>query len=79
MSDDFSYKGKNYRKENSYYVPLAQSQYRLIQALFEQRTDFPDNTFYDVSGWTMPLAMNIDFQALDSTWGLSLAKKSLVN
>ncbi len=76
LNDDFSYKGKNYRKENSYYVPLAQSQYRLIQALFEQRTDFPDNTFYDVSGWTMPLAMNIDFQALDSTWGLSLAKKS---
>lgn len=74
LSDDFNRKGKTFSKENSYYVPLAQNQYRLIQALFEQKTDFPDNTFYDVSGWTMPLAMNIDFQALDSTWGLPLTK-----
>ncbi|MBL4942563.1 MAG: hypothetical protein JKY81_12990 [Colwellia sp.] len=72
LRDDFSYEGKNYAKETSYYVPLAQNQYRLIQALFNQQTDFADNTFYDVSGWTMPLAMNIHFQALDSTWGLEL-------
>ena len=75
LSDDFSYKGKSYAKENSYYVPLAQNQYRLVQALFNQQTDFPDNTFYDVSGWTMPLAMNINFAALDSTWGLEVADK----
>ncbi len=75
LSDDFSYKGKRYVKETSYYVPLEQAQYRLVQALFNQETDFPDNTFYDVSGWTMPLAMNINFQALDSTWGLELADK----
>tara|TARA_R110001583_G_scaffold1542_17_gene12068 strand:- start:1918 stop:4491 length:2574 start_codon:yes stop_codon:yes gene_type:complete len=75
LSDSFSFKGKSYAKETSYYVPLAQSQYRLIQALFNQETDFPNNTFYDVSGWTMPLAMNIDFQALDSTWGLALGEK----
>lgn len=74
LSDDFSFKGKSYAKETSYYVPLEQSQYRLVQALFTQETDFPDNTFYDVSGWTMPLAMNINFQALDSTWGLELSK-----
>jgi len=75
LSDDFSYKGNTYAKEASYYVPIEQSQYRLIQALFNQETDFPDNTFYDVSGWTMPLAMDIDFQALDSTWGLELMNK----
>jgi len=75
LSDDFSYNGKNYAKKTSYYVPLEQPQYRLIQALFNQETNFPDNTFYDVSGWTMPLAMNINFQALDSTWGLELADK----
>jgi hypothetical protein len=75
LSEDFSYKGKSYDKETSYYIPLEQGQYRLIKALFSQETDFPDNTFYDVSGWTMPLAMDIDFQSLDSTWGLDLAKK----
>jgi hypothetical protein len=75
LTDDFSFNDKNYTKNVSFYVPLAQSQYRLIQAIFSQETDFPDNTFYDVSGWTMPLAMNIDFEQVDSTWGLNLAKK----
>ena len=75
LDKDFTYKGKNYLVENSYYVPLVQNQYRLIQALFNQETHFVDNTFYDVSGWTMPLAMNIDFQAVDSTWGLELSDK----
>ncbi len=79
LGDDFSYKGKKYIAENSYYVPLAQNQYRLIQALFNQETNFADNTFYDVSGWTMPLAMNIDFQQLDNTWGLVLADKAWSN
>ncbi len=72
LSADFSYKGKKYIAEYSYYIPLAQKQYRLIQALFNQETHFKDNTFYDVSGWTMPLAMNIDFKKIESTWGLEL-------
>ena len=75
LKNDFSHQGKSYASETSYYIPLAQKQYRLVQALFNQETDFPDNTFYDVSGWTMPLAMNIDFHKLDSTWGLELADK----
>jgi len=75
LTNDFEFNGKDYAKETSYYVPLAQSQYLLIQALFTQETDFPDNTFYDVSGWTMPLAMNIESQMLDTKRGLSLNKQ----
>jgi hypothetical protein len=76
LTEDINFEGKNYPKEASYYVPIAQKQYLLIQALFNQETDFPDNTFYDVSGWTMPLAMNIDFYKIDKTQGLSLKKES---
>jgi len=76
LKDDFSYKGKKYIAENSYYIPLVQNQYRVIEALFNQGTNFEDNTFYDISGWTMPLAMNIDFQKIDSTWGLELESKT---
>ena len=79
LKNDFSHQGKSYASETSYYIPLAQKQYRLVQALFNQETDFPDNTFYDVSGWTMPLAMNIDFHKLDSTWGLELTDKPWSN
>jgi len=79
LDEDFSYEGKKYKAKNSYYIPLEQNQYRLIQALFNQQTNFTDNTFYDVSGWTMPLAMNIDSQKIDSTWGLALADKAWAN
>ncbi len=52
--------------EGSYLVPLQQPQYRLIRALFEQRTTFTDSLFYDVSAWTFPLAYNLPFAALSA-------------
>ncbi|WDE11655.1 M14 family metallopeptidase [Thalassomonas haliotis] len=76
LTEDYSHNGKQYSKESSYYVPLEQPQYWVIQALFNQETNFRDNTFYDVSGWTMALAMNIEFQKVERTWGLELAKNT---
>jgi hypothetical protein len=73
LSADFRLDGKIYTKDNTYYVPLAQSQYRVIKTIFEQVTHFKDNTFYDVSGWTLSLAMNIETQQVGRTWGLKLA------
>ena len=73
---DFEFEDKKYQKNNSYYVPLAQPQFRLIQALFNQQTNFKDNTFYDVSGWTMPLAMNIESIQVNRTRRLKLAKQA---
>ncbi|MEM6456731.1 MAG: M14 family zinc carboxypeptidase, partial [Acidobacteriota bacterium] len=49
-----------------YVVPLDQPQYRLIHALFEIHTAFEDTTFYDVSTWTMPLALHVPYAALDA-------------
>jgi len=76
LTDDFEFQGKEYQKNNSYYLPLAQPQFRLIQALFNQETNFKNNTFYDVSGWTMPLAMNIESIQIDRTRGLKLTNKA---
>ena len=44
---------------HAFVVPLEQRQYRLLQALFETQTEFQDDTFYDVSTWTMPLAYDL--------------------
>lgn len=73
LTEDFRLDGIIYEKEHSFYVPLEQRQYRVIKALFSKQTKFQDNTFYDVSGWTMPLAMDIDFNRVGRTWGLKLA------
>ncbi|MCP3956769.1 MAG: zinc carboxypeptidase [bacterium] len=43
----------------AYVVPARQTQYLLARSLFEQRVDFADSTFYDVSTWTMPLAFDL--------------------
>jgi len=76
LTEDFRLDGKLYDKEHSYYLPIAQKQYRVIQALFNQGTHFEDNTFYDVSGWTMPLAMDIDFHKVSRTWGLNVSEQA---
>jgi len=34
--------------------------------MFEQRTEFVDNTFYDVSAWTLPRAFNLPFAQVNT-------------
>jgi hypothetical protein len=75
LKQDYKRHELTYIAEQSYYVPLAQPQYRVIKALFNQDKNFKDNTFYDVSGWTLPLAMNIKFDQVSSTWGLKTQDK----
>jgi hypothetical protein len=52
-------------KESSYVIPLEQTQYRLVKALFETRTSFKDSIFYDVSSWTLPLAFDLPYASLE--------------
>ncbi len=40
------------------------AQYLLLKAAFSTQTNFQDNTFYDVSAWTLPYAFNIEFSAV---------------
>ncbi|WP_018624123.1 M14 metallopeptidase family protein [Kangiella aquimarina] len=57
--------GKEWAAKTSYVVNFKQQQYGLIKAMFETRTEFTDNTFYDVSAWTFPLAFNLDYHHLN--------------
>jgi len=74
LTQNYKIHDRTYLADQSYYIPLAQPQYRVIKALFNQQTNFQDNTFYDVSGWTLPLAMNISFAQVGQAWGLKVAK-----
>ena len=47
--------------EHAWIIPVNQRQFGLVEAMLEQRTRFQDNTFYDVSAWTLPLAYNLPF------------------
>ena len=61
IANDVAIGGKNYKKGNSYVVPMNQKNHRLIKAMFEKRTTFADSLFYDISAWTFPLAFNVDY------------------
>ena len=49
---------------HAWVIPARQKQFGLLEAIMEQRTKFQDNTFYDVSAWTLPLAYNLPFARL---------------
>jgi len=46
---------------NSYVVNARQREFRVVEALFETRIVEGMTEFYDVSGWTQPLAYGLDF------------------
>jgi hypothetical protein len=56
--------GHEYTRGHAWVVPAGQRQFGLLEALMEQRTTFEDNTFYDVSAWTLPLAYNLPYATL---------------
>lgn len=66
---------KAYRK-GDVFIPLDQPQYRLLKAAFSEQTSFKDNTFYDVSGWTLPHAFNLPFEKIKNKRNLKLASKA---
>src|SRR5690606_8369715 len=66
LKQDVTLNGVEFEAEKSYIVPLNQPQYRLIKGMFETRTEFQDSLFYDVSAWTLPMAFNMDYMALNS-------------
>lgn len=83
LSRDWQEGDTSYVAGDSYFIPLQQPQYRLIKAMFSTEKNFPDNTFYDVSAWTLPYAYNIAFSAvnrepaksqLTTAWQSSAAK-----
>jgi hypothetical protein len=64
LAEDVQAKGMTFPAETSFVVPMDQKQYRMIRAMFDRLTEFEENIFYDVSGWTMPLAYDLDYAAL---------------
>lgn len=57
--------GQVFQPGSAYVVPLEQNQYKLTKAIFETMTSFQDSQFYDISSWTVPLAFNLPYGAID--------------
>lgn len=64
LAGNFSKNGIDFKAEDSYVVPLAQPGYRTVKTIFEKDKPYKDSTFYDISTWTLPLAMNLKYAEL---------------
>lgn len=58
--------GLTFDAGKSYIIPLQQPQYTIIKALFDKKTTFTDSIFYDVSAWTLPLALDMPYAYTDA-------------
>ena len=67
LQDDTKEGSQSFSSGSSFFVPLNQPQYRLINIMFEEVTTFKDSLFYDVSAWTLPHAFNLDYKYVNST------------
>jgi hypothetical protein len=60
LTRDITVDGTTFPAAESLIVPASQAQHRLIRSVFETLTEFEDETFYDVSTWTLPPAFGLD-------------------
>ncbi len=64
LNSEINVDGKVFKPGHAWVIPTQQRQFGLAQAMLETRTEFEDNTFYDVSAWSLPLAYNLPFAEL---------------
>ncbi|MCY4266019.1 MAG: M14 family zinc carboxypeptidase [Gammaproteobacteria bacterium] len=64
LGQDIEIDGQSFVASDSFVVQTDQAQYRMVKGLFEKITEFDDETFYDVSAWTLPLAFDFDYAPL---------------
>lgn len=66
LNRDLQVDGKDFRQGRAIVIPVNQTEYRFIEAMFETRTEFTDSLFYDVSTWTLPFAFNLPYAELNN-------------
>ncbi len=65
LSKDLSINKKSFKKESAYIIPVNQNRYSVIRTIFEKTTTYKDSSFYDISTWTIPLGLNIQYSELN--------------
>ena len=67
LKEDLFHNKKHFKKESSYIIPGNQRNIKLVEAMFEKRTQFTDSLFYDISSWSLDLAFNVDFETYNAS------------
>jgi len=66
FNNEIAVAGKKYRPSDSYLVTLNQPQAKLVKTIFSKTHQYEDSLFYDITTWTMPLAMGLNADELSA-------------
>lgn len=61
LSNKFSQNGKDFEQGSAYVIPFSQPQYRILNAVFEENTNFVDSIFMDITAWSTAHGYGIPF------------------
>ena len=61
LSKDLSQAGKQFKAGNAYVIPLGQAQWRLVNAAFDEHTEFVDSIFMDITAWSTAHGFGVPF------------------
>jgi hypothetical protein len=64
LQQDLNLGKQSFKKGSSYLVRTQQPQYKLIQTFFEKIPEYKDSLFYDITAWTMTMAMGLKNSAV---------------
>lgn len=59
LAQNLEVDGQQFERGKAWVIPMEQTEYKFIEAMFEKRTEFTDSLFYDVSTWTLTSAFNL--------------------
>ncbi len=61
LSSKYSQNGKEFEPGSAYVIPVSQPQYRILNAVFEENTNFVDSIFMDITAWSTAHGFGIPF------------------
>lgn len=61
LESDLSTNGEQFKAGNSFIVPTAQAQYRMVQTMFETYEEYSDSVYYDASAWSVANFYNLTY------------------
>lgn len=61
LSKDFNQNGKQFKANEAYVIPLSQAQWRLVNAAFDEHTEFVDSIFMDITAWSTAHGFGVPF------------------
>jgi hypothetical protein len=79
LKQDVTVDGQVFTKDEAYVIPTNQQQFKIIKTVFEKTFDYKDSLFYDITSWTMPLALGLQYAEVKNNVSALMGNKIITN